>query len=248
MNKTPWQHTSINNKLLQSNNVHANIQIYIPLMMVIYMLYSHDHYTYTYKRRNIFNTIRTSEDSSLEKYTSHFIWKGSKGLQKVLLCERWVGDWTELQHIDPHSYAGAAQPGPWGLAFLGHGPHSSIFSPTATAQSAGCWFSLLHLISNWLELSMHRIILLFYAHSIQLVNSQGYPLDTFDRMHLLFTQVHFFFWQLGRVGGQYTTVHAKVTSLLQYTHSWWWPKIGQKVTRVTFRYGSFINQIPPDTV
>ena len=41
--------------------------------------------------------------SSLEKYTSHFIWKGSKGLQKVLLWEG-VGDRTELQHIDPHSY------------------------------------------------------------------------------------------------------------------------------------------------
>ena len=44
------------------------------------------------------------QHSSLEKYISHFIWKGSKGLLKVLLCERWVGDPTELQHIDPHSY------------------------------------------------------------------------------------------------------------------------------------------------
>ena len=33
--------------------------------------------------------------------------------------------------------------------------------------------------------------------------------DIFDRMHLLFTQVHFFFWQLGR--GQYVTpVHVMV--------------------------------------
>ena len=48
--------------------------------------------------------MKTSGHSSLEKYTSHFIWKGSKGLLKVLLCERWVGDWTELQLIDPHSY------------------------------------------------------------------------------------------------------------------------------------------------
>ena len=50
---------------------------------------------------------------------------------------------------------------------------------------------------------MHRVILLFYAHSIQPVDSQGYPLETFERMHLLFTQVHFLFWQLGR--GQYAT-------------------------------------------
>ena len=48
--------------------------------------------------------MKTSRHRSLEKYTSHFIWKGSKVLLKVLLCERWVGDWTELQHIDSHSY------------------------------------------------------------------------------------------------------------------------------------------------
>ena len=100
---------------------------------------------------------------------------------------------------------------PGGPASLGYGPHSSIFSPTPTAQSgvmrapsAGCWFSLQHLISNLLELPVHRVILFFYAHSIQPIDSQGYPLDTFDHMHLLFTQVHFLFWQLGR--GWYATI------------------------------------------
>ena len=53
-----------------------------------------------------------------------------------------VGDWTELQHIDPHSighnrvsfpFFWAAQPGTWGPSF------------------SGCWFSLLHLISNSLN-------------------------------------------------------------------------------------------------
>ena len=80
-------------------------------------------YSYADAYRNIFNTIKTSEHSSLEKYITHFIWKGSKGLRKVLLRERWVGDWTELQHIDPHSsghssisfpFSWAAQPGAWG--------------------------------------------------------------------------------------------------------------------------------------
>ena len=41
-------------------------------------------YSYADACRNILNTIKTSRHSSLEKYTSHFIWKGSKGLQKVL--------------------------------------------------------------------------------------------------------------------------------------------------------------------
>ena len=55
-----------------------------------------------------------------------FIWKGSKGLLKVLLCERWVGDWTELQHIDPHSYG-----------------HNSISFPFSWAAQLGSSFQLI---------------------------------------------------------------------------------------------------------
>ena len=67
----------------------------------------------------------------LEKYTSHFIWKGC--------VWEGVGDQIELQHIDPHSighnrvyfpFSWAAQPGTWGPASLGHVPQSSILSPT----------------------------------------------------------------------------------------------------------------------
>ena len=60
------------------------------------LLYRHDHYTYTYKCRNIFNTIKTSEDILLEKYTSHFI--------ERVVCERELKTEKRLQHIDPHSY------------------------------------------------------------------------------------------------------------------------------------------------
>ena len=84
-----------------------------------------------------------TQHSLLEKYTSHFIWKGSKGLLKVLLWEG-VGDRTELQHIDPHS--------------IGHNRVSFPFSWTAqpkgqrpTLLDAGFLYrilSLTHLISN----------------------------------------------------------------------------------------------------
>ena len=40
---------------------------------------------------------------------------------------------------------------------------------------------------------------------IQPVHGQGYILIFLDWMHLLFTLVHFLFWQPGRVVGQYTT-------------------------------------------
>ena len=137
--------------------------------------------------------------SSLEKYTSHFIWKGSKGLLKVLLCERWVGDGTELQHIDPHSYghnsvsflfSWVVQPGAWGPSLSGT---CSLFQ---------------HLLSNWLTSCLHPGYIIVRcppscgchkSHSIQPVHGQGYILIFLDRMHLLFTQVHFLFWQLGWV-------------------------------------------------
>ena len=49
--------------------------------------------------------------------------KGFERVMKGIIYERWVGDWTELQHIDPHSsghssisfpFSWAAQPGAWG--------------------------------------------------------------------------------------------------------------------------------------
>ena len=63
------------------------------------------------------------------------------------MCERWVGDRTELQPIDPPpNSSGYHSPlfpvllgcstrglGAWGVQpLLGHGSHSSIFSPTSS--------------------------------------------------------------------------------------------------------------------
>ena len=139
----------------------------------------------------------------LEKYTSHFIWKGSKGLLKVLLCERWVGDWTELQHIDPHSYG-----------------HNSVSFPFSWAAQPGAWGSSLsgtcssfqHLISNWLNFlctELHNDLTstllpasFTISHSIQVISWYS---STGCTCYL--TSVHFLFWQLGLVGGQYVTLN-----------------------------------------
>ena len=157
-------------------------------------------------------TQRRNEDerhSSLEKYISHFIWKGSKGLLKVLLWEE-VGCWTELQHIDPHFYG-----------------HNSVSFPFSWAAQTGTWgpslsgtcSSFQHLLSNWSELQLPGFLsspglyncststfFLWVSQIalIQTVHGQGYILIFLDRMHLLFTQVHLLFWQLGR--GQYVNV------------------------------------------
>ena len=133
--------------------------------------------------------IKTSGHSSLKKYTSHFI--------ERVVCERELETEQNSNILTPTRMAitarlscspGQLNRGPGGPVFLGQGSHSSIFSPTdlysncsigvLRGPSAGCWFSLQLLISNWFEPPVHRVILLFYAHSIQTVDSQGYPLTS----------------------------------------------------------------------
>ena len=104
------------------------------------LLYSHEQlYIHICMQNHNNDTIKTSRHSSLEKYTSHFIWKGSKRLRKVLLCERWVGDWTKTATYWPPNSSGyhslyfpfswAAQPGVWGFSLcwdMVHIPASSL--------------------------------------------------------------------------------------------------------------------------
>ena len=146
--------------------------------------------------------MKTSDTVLKKKGTSHFIWKGSKGLLKILLWEA-VGYRTELQHIDPHSYG-----------------HNSVSFPFSWAAQLGDWglslsefcFSLLHLSSNWINFLCTELYnsstptFFLWASQIALiqpVHGQSYILIFLNRMHLLFTPVHFLFWQLGR--GQYVT-------------------------------------------
>ena len=66
--------------------------------------------------------------------------------------------WPPLLWLSAFLYRspGLLNRGPRGPASLGHGPQSSIFSPTrlipnsqSGAPSAGCWLPLPHLVSNW---------------------------------------------------------------------------------------------------
>ena len=91
------------------------------------------------------------------------------------------------------------------------------------SPSTGCCFlygilSPTGLISNWSDVQLtdflsslglyNRLTPTFLWASwiafIQPIHGQGYKLIFLDRMHLLFTQVHFLFWLLGR--GQYATL------------------------------------------
>ena len=170
---------------------------------MLQVLYSHDQlYKHIIHNHND-NTLKTTSTVLLEKYTSHFIWKGCM----------WegVGDRTQLQHIDSHSighnrisfpFSWAAQPGAWGPTLLGAGFLYRMLSTTGLVSK-----------TNWLpvftELYNSSTPTFFLWASqialIQPIHGQDYTLLFLDRTHLLFTQVHFLFWQPGRVIGQYTT-------------------------------------------
>ena len=71
--------------------------------------------------------------------------KGFERVSKGLLYEKWVGGWTELQYIDPHSYG-----------------HNSVSFPFSWAAQPGAWepslsgtySSFQHLLSNWSSLQL----------------------------------------------------------------------------------------------
>ena len=112
--------------------------------------------------------------SSLEKYTTHFIWKGSKGFRKVLLCERWVYRLSRNGNIlTPNSYGHKQCFFPvllgcstGGQASLGRGPHSSIFSPTGLNSNLlnflwtelfNCWTTTFSLWASHIALNSTRL-------------------------------------------------------------------------------------------
>ena len=80
------------------------------------------------------DTIKTNDTVLRKIYLSLYL-KGFERVTKGFTVWEGVGDRTELQHIDPHSYghncvsflfSWAAQPGAWGPSL------------------SGCWFSLPH--------------------------------------------------------------------------------------------------------
>ena len=153
------------------------------------MLYSHDQlYKHICTQNHNDDTIKTSGHSSLEKYTYHFI--------ERVVCERELEIEQNCNILTPTLLAI--------IAFLS----------CSTVLLFGCWFSLPHLIFNWLNFLCTELyncstpsffLWVPQIALIQPVHGQGYILIFLDRIHLLFTQVHFLFWQPGRVGGQYTT-------------------------------------------
>ena len=163
-------------------------------------------YSYADACRNIFNTIKTSGHSSLEKYTSHFIWKGSKGLRKALSVRGELETEQNCNISTPTLLAIAA--------FLSRSPGLLNWGPSL------CWDMVLIPASS-LQLiwtSCHRGYIIIWrpptscechnSHSIQPFDSQGYPLIAWylrPDAPVIYTGA-FLIWQPGRFRGQYVTV------------------------------------------
>ena len=122
-----------------------------------------------------------------EKYTSHFI--------ERVVCKRELETGQRLQHIgtppqkkNSSGYHSLSFPFSWAAQLgaqplLGHGSHSSIFSPTdLNFLSPGLYNNLTP--TYFLRASQ-------FALNSTPQQSRSPP-DIFDRMHLLFTQMHFF--------------------------------------------------------
>ena len=88
------------------------------------------------------DAMKTSGHWSLEKYTSHFIWKGSKELPKVLLCERELETEQNCNILTPTLMAITA--------FLSRSPGLLNRRPSLS----GKWSSFQHLLSNSSELQL----------------------------------------------------------------------------------------------
>ena len=77
--------------------------------------------------RSMQKHLQHNKDERIQFFRKMYLSLYSKGFQRVtkgIICERWVGDWIELQHIDPTNsscynsisfpFSWAAQPGAWG--------------------------------------------------------------------------------------------------------------------------------------
>ena len=120
-------------------------------------------YTYTYACRNIFNTIKTSGHSSLEKYTSHFIERIV--FERELETEKTAKYWPQLLWPKQRFFPVLLGCSTAGLASTGS--HSSIIFPTdLNFLSPGLYNNLTS--TYFLRASK--------SHSIQPLNSQVRPL------------------------------------------------------------------------
>ena len=158
------------------------------------MLYSHEQlYIHIYMQKHIQHN-KDERTQFLRKIYLSLYWKGCVW-EVSWKPNRTATYWPPLFWLSQPFFPillGCSTGGLGAQPLQGHSSHSSIF------------------LSNWSELPglYNNLTPTYFLQVSQFaLNSTSRqsrsPPEIFDRMHLLFTQVHFFFWQLGR--GQYAT-------------------------------------------
>ena len=157
--------------------------VFIVLQFVFSPISQFPKVTYSYACRNTVNTIKTSGHSYLEKYTSHFLFEMvRKGYERVIVWEvSWRLNKTAtywppaLLAIAALLSRSTAQPGAWGPSLF----WDLVLTPQTATSDFKLWSP-----TNWLPDAPGLYHCLTYtcflwrhnSHSIQPVDSQGYPL------------------------------------------------------------------------
>ena len=182
--------------------LYSHEQLYIHICMQKYIQHNKD------ERTQFFRKIY------LSLYWKGCVWEGVGNRTKT--ATYWPSKLFWLSQPFFPVFLGCSTRGLGAQPLLGQGSHSSIFSPTdLNFLSPGLYNNLTP--TYFLRASQ------FALNSTP--RQSRSPPDIFDRMHLLFTQVHFFFWQLGQ--GQYVTA-GSISSGRDYSIHCWWDLIRSK--------------------
>ena len=142
-------------------------------------MHSHNQ-LYTYTRRNIVDTIMTNEIQFFRKiYLSHFIRNATKGLRKGYCVRGELETEQKLQHIDPPALLAIAAHLSCSDGLLNRGPWDLVLTLRTATTDSKLWSPTNSLpVPPGLYLSLTSTCFLWRqnSHSIQPVDSQGYPL------------------------------------------------------------------------
>ena len=165
-----------------------------------------------------------NKDEQTQFFRKIYLSLYSKGLRKDLCVRGELETEQRLQNIDLHSsgyssisflFSWAAQPGAWGPS-LCWDLVLTLRTGTLTSNSdlQLIWTSC-HI---WLYNCLTSTCFLWasHLHSIQPVDSQGYPLISLTGAPVIYTGA-FLIWELGRVGGQYVIYWDQIVNALPNT-------------------------------
>ena len=121
--------------------------------------------------------IQHNKDERTQFFRKIYLSLYSKGLRKVM-CEKWVGDWIKTATYWPSALLALAaflsrSPGLLNLPLLGPGSHSSNWNTDFTLWSPTDWLPVAP--GSYYCLTSTCFLWSHNSHSIQPVDSQGYP-------------------------------------------------------------------------